>query len=297
MNTLLIAVFTGLSGMIGWGLADFFAKKTVDKIGDLATLAWAHVCGVILLAILVVGKFFSEGTIGVLPENANELGLIAGFGALQALVYYFAYRAFSKGKLAILNPIFSSYSGFVVILSVLVFGEILGLLQLATLGLVFLGILTISVDDESLLVKQLKLNKHPGVPDILMAVLLAALWTVLWGHFVIGKDWLLYASIMYVFMTITIFILCMFQNTNLRVRDTKIWKYFVFIGIGEVVAYVGVSIGYSLTTHTSIVAVLSAAFSVPTLILAHYFLRERITFLQKIGVGLVIVGVSALPLL
>ena len=28
-------------GMFGWGLADFFAKKTIDKIGDIQTLAWA----------------------------------------------------------------------------------------------------------------------------------------------------------------------------------------------------------------------------------------------------------------
>lgn len=296
-NTLLVAVVAGLSGMLGWGLADFFAKKTVDKIGDLATLAWAHVCGVTILGVLLIGRLISQGTVGNMPEGVREISRIAFFGALQAIVYYLAYRAFSKGKLAILNPIFSSYSGFVVAISVVVFGEILGVWQLAVLGLIFIGILIMSIDGESQSLKRLKLNKLPGVSEILLAVAGATLWTVLWGHFIIGKDWLLYASIMYLFMTIAIFIICAFHKTNLHIRDRSIWKFFLFIGIGEVIAYVGVSIGYSLTTHTSIVAVLGAAFSIPTLILAHIFLGERITNLQKIGVFLVVVGVSALPLL
>jgi len=29
---LLIAIIAGLGGMFGWGLADFFAKKTIDSI-------------------------------------------------------------------------------------------------------------------------------------------------------------------------------------------------------------------------------------------------------------------------
>jgi drug/metabolite transporter (DMT)-like permease len=297
MDALLIAVLTGLSGMLGWGFADFFAKKTIDKVGDLTTLAWAHICGVAILAGLVVGKSLFSAEPMVYPKTFKEILLLAFFGALQALVYFWAYRAFSKGKLAILNPIFSSYSGFVVLLSVIVFSELLGGWQFATLALVFAGIIIISLDKESLALRKLKISKLPGLWEILLAVALAAFWTVLWGHFVMGKDWLVYAALMYAFMTITIFIICLLQKTNLTVKDSTIWKFFLFIGAGEVIAYVGISIGYSLTTHTSIVAVLSAAFSVPTLILAHLFLHERITRLQMAGVCMVILGVSALPLL
>jgi len=35
---LLIAVLAGLGGMFGWGFADFFAKKTIDEIGSVASL-------------------------------------------------------------------------------------------------------------------------------------------------------------------------------------------------------------------------------------------------------------------
>jgi len=294
---LLIAVLAGLGGMLGWGFADFFAKKTIDKVGDMATLTWAHVYGVVVIISFLYARNSSEGTSLQIPWEAKELVILAFFGVLQAFVYFFVYRAFAKGKLALLNPIFSSYSGLVVILSVIVFGEIIGGWQLASLVVAFLGIVTISLEKDSLRIRKLKLVKIHGIFDILAASLMAAFWTVLWGHFVAGKDWLIYAAIKYVFMSITILLLSFVQRVNLRVLNWHTWKYFFLIGIAEVIAYGAVSIGYSQTSHLSIVAVLSAAFSVPTVILAHVFLRERINNFQILGVILVILGIALVPLL
>lgn len=296
MNNLLIATVAGLAGMFGWGFADFFAKKTIDKVGDMATLAWAHIYGVVLLASFVLTRALSEGKMTGLPSNSNEYLMLVFFGILQAFVYFFVYRGFGKGKLALLNPVFSSYSGIVVLLSVFIFKEVLGLATLAFLAIVFLGILLINIDDASFALKKLRLLKIAGMGDILSAVALASIWTVLWGRFVSGKDWLLYAALMYLFMTITILVLCRVQKINLNVLDSLTWKYFFLIGASEVGAYVGVSYGYSLTSHLSIVAVLSAAFSVPTVFLAHLFLKERITIFQVFGAALVIIGVALVSL-
>lgn len=35
---LFIAIIAGLGAMLGWGISDFFAKKSVDKIGPLVSL-------------------------------------------------------------------------------------------------------------------------------------------------------------------------------------------------------------------------------------------------------------------
>lgn len=290
LSNLHIAILAGLAGMLGWGGGDFFAKKTIDKIGDMATLAWAHIAGTGLLVLLVAYEVIWGSHKVHFPTKLSELSLLAFFGALQAFVYFFAYRAFGKGKLSIINPLFSSYSGIVVILSLLLFGEVIGAWQLVVLAVVFLGIMTVSLDEESLAIKKLKLSKLPGVNEVLVAAGLAALWTVLWGHFVASKDWLSYAATMYFFMTATVLVICKVQKINLRISDRDIWKYFSFIGLGEVLAYVGISVGYSLTSHVSIVAVLSAGFSVPTLILAYAFLKERINTFQKAGICLVVLG-------
>ncbi len=296
-SSLVTAVLAGLSGMLGWGTADFFAKKTIDEIGDVATLTVASIIGAFALLIidLGVGAFSSHKI--VLPTSGSEYLLLALFGIFQAIVYLLVYRAFAVGKLSIVNPIFSSYSGLVVLLSVFIFSEVIGALQFVLIGVVFLGILVMSLDEESFALRKLKLTKLPGVNEVLLGAILAAFWTVFWGNFINGKDWLAYASIMFIFMAIMLLLVCFFQKTSLQIKQNKLWKFLIFIGLGEIIAYVGVSIGYSLTSHVSIVGVLSAAFSVPTLILAYFFLGERLNKFQKIGVVLVIVGVSLLPLL
>lgn len=296
-DLLFVAILSGLAGMFGWGFADFFAKKTIDRVGDLVTLAWAHLFGLATLAILVIARAVSGNSSYELPTSPKELGILAFFGFLQALVYFFAYRAFSKGTLSLLNPIFSSYSGIVVLLSVVVFGEILGGWQLACLALVFSGIIAISLDPEALRIKKLKLSKLAGMREILTAAIMAALWTVLWGNFVSGKDWLVYAALMYFFMSASILFFALFYRQSLKIKDRSLWKFFGLIGLAEVVAYVGVSIGYSFTSHTSIVAVLSAAFSLPTLVLAYFFLKERITRIHAVGVALVIAGVVLISII
>lgn len=294
-SNLLLAVFAGLAGMLGWGFADFFAKKTIDKVGDLTTLAWAHIYGAgIILGAVIVSSSISQRNF---PIDGVELGKLAFFGALQACVYFFAYKAFAKGQLSLLNPVFSSYSAFVVILSVLFFGEVLGLSLFLVLVLVICGIIFTNLDSSTFVTRRIKFLKVPGMSDILIAVGLASGWTVLWGNFVSGKDWLVYAAMMYLLMAGAILIKCVVDGQNLKIGKKGIHGYFFLIGLSEIVAYAGVSLGYSKTTHLSVIAVLSAAFSVPTLVLAHVFLKERITPLQYTGVLTVIVGVVIIYLL
>lgn len=290
-NSLILAVLAGLTGMLGWGLADFFAKKTIDVVGDMATLTWAHIYGTLFVGSILLGLTLAGGTQSHLPKNSHELAIIAFFGVLQAVVYILVYRAFGKGKLALLNPVFSSYSGLVVVMSVLIFGELITGWQFVCLAIIFMGVISISLDSESLKLRKLKLARIPGMRDILAATILASLWTVLWGHFVSGKDWLVYAAIMYAFMTLTVIVVSLVQRVKLNVVNGKTWKYFFLIGASEVIAYAGVSLGYSQTSRTSIVAVLSAAFSVPTVILAYLFLKERVTKFQVLGIAFVITGV------
>ncbi len=295
-QNLLIAVGAGLTGMLGWGFADFFAKKTIDEIGDLGTLAWAHIYGGVALGIILIYRIASGTTKGF-PGSSKEILALASFGALQAAVYFFAYRAFSKGKLALLNPVFSSYSALVVVLSVIVFGEVLSRGLIAVLISALVGIAAINLDPSSLARKRIKLIRQPGMAEILTATLLAALWTTFWGRFVAGKDWLVYAAFMYIFMAVTILLKCFMDKQNLRLGPRALHRYFLAIGLSEVGAYIGVSLGYGLTSHLSVVAVLSSAFAIPTLLLSRFFLREQVSKLQYGGIILVVTGAVLASLL
>lgn len=293
---LFIAVVAGLGGMLGWGLADFFAKKTIDAIGDIVSLVWAHICGTILLALLAVYEVSTKGMQVLQPGQNAWLGLIF-FGALQAVVYLLVYKGFAKGQISLLNPVFASFSGLTAILSVLFFGEILTGSLLLSLVIVFAGIILLNLDPSALKDRKIGWVAIPGFKEVALATLFAAGWTVLWKQFVGGEDWLWYALYMYVFMTITMIAYAFAKGVNLRVSRSSVWIYLFLIGLFETGAYVAISYGYSLTQLTSVVALLSGAFSLPTIVLARIFLKERVTRIQTIGSVVIIIGIVLVSLI
>lgn len=288
---LLIAIIAGLGGMLGWGLADFFAKKTVDKIGDITTLVWAHLFGTLAFALIALFQQVNLKREFFVPTQVSEWGGLIFFGVLQAVVYLFVYKGFGKGQLAILNPVFASYSGIAALLSIIIFGEtLIGFLPLALVA-IFGGILLLNIDIEALHNKRFNITHAPGLKEVGIAAILAAFWTISWDQFIGGKDWMSYALFMYVFMTIAAIAIAKFQRVNLFVVKKGLWKFLILIGLCEVVAYISISLGFSTTSYTSIVAILSGAFSLPTLILAHFFLKEKVTLAQRIGSVIIILGI------
>lgn len=289
------AILAGLGGMIGWGLADFFAKITIDRIGDTVSLVWAHVCGTLLLGVVFVAATMSGYPLA-LPTDFHTWFALAFFGALQGAVYLYAYRGFGKGQVAVLNPIFASFTGLVALVSIVWLGEKGSDALQPILLVIFLGVMLLATDFKALRQKGLHLAHVAGFREVALATLMATLWTVLWKLFITGGDWLADALIMYVWMTLTVLIYARYTKTKLRGVPARMWLFLLLIGISEVVAYAAISLGYATSSYTSIVALVSGAFSLPTILLAHYFLKERTSALQRAGMALVIIGVVLLPL-
>lgn len=293
---LLLALLGGVGGMLGWGLADFFAKKTIDQAGDIASLTWAHIFGTLVFVGLVMYRFLAYGQKIAIPNEPKAwLGLLF-FGFLQAIVYFFVYKGFGKGQVAVLSPVFASFSGLVALFSIIFFSEVVTGYGLVALAVVFGGILLINTDPKALIAKSLNFVEVPGFKEVALAALLAAFWTLGWDRFVGGQDWISYAMFMYAAMTLVILIIAKFQKVRLSGFKPNLYLFFVLIGASEAVGYTAISLGYSATAHTSIVALLSGAFSLPTMILARIFLKERVNAAQTIGSGVIVAGIMLLAL-
>lgn len=293
-NEILIAILAGLGGMFGWGFADFFAKKTIDEIGAIKSLVWAHCCGTALFLTLAFGQVFVRDQSLSAPSSAGAWAVLAFFGSLQMIIYWLVYEGFNKGQLAILNPVFASYSGLVAIISIVLFKENLGLALGIGLVALFIGILLMNLDVKE--IKSGKLKIAPGLKEVGAAAVLAAVWTVGWDKFVNGKDALSYAMFMYVFMTAAAFVLAAIMRINLRGVEPRLTKFIILIGFSEVLAYLAISWGFSETSLTSIVALVSGSFSLPTIVLAFIFLKERINQLQVAAIGVIVAGIVLVTL-
>jgi drug/metabolite transporter (DMT)-like permease len=293
---LAIAALAGLGGMLGWGLADFFAKKTIDRIGDTVSLVWAHVAGSVVLLVLTIPALFLARSQFELPADWHTWLGLGLFGALQSAVYLFAYAAFAKGQVAVLSPVFASYSGLVALVSIAVLGEATTRVRVLVLVALFAGVLLLNLDAKALIERRFQFARVAGFWQIAVAALLATIWTLGWNGFVAGHDGIAYASFMYLFMTLTLLAYALVQRVPLGFRDSSVWPSLVLIGLCEVGAYAAITLGFATTGHTSVVALVSGAFSLPTIVLARIFLREHVSALQTIGSAVVIAGVAALAL-
>jgi drug/metabolite transporter (DMT)-like permease len=287
---LTIAILTGAGGMLGWGLADFFAKKTIDQIGDIIALAWGHLFGTGLL-VAVWSFQAAAGQSVSIPKGLRTWTFLFLFGAGQAVIYLLVYRGFSKGKVGLLAPVFACFSGLTAVLSITLFGERLRGWLPAALGLIFTGVLLINADAAAIRTGRFRFSQIGGFREIAVATILAALWTILWDKFVEGEAWITYALWMYGFMTLTILVVAAIGRQDLRKVDGSLFKFLFLIGLCETGAYLAITLGYSTTRFTSVVAILSGAFSLPTIILARLFLKEKITALQTFGGLVTVLGI------
>lgn len=277
--------------MLGWGLADFFAKKTIDKIGDLQTLFWAQTIGILPLVILFLANPHT-------PQlNRYDPLFLVLFGIGSALSYLPFYRGLEKGQISILSPIFASYSVTVVILAALFLNTSISSSQLLAIVIVFAGILLASTDPREVK-HHLKTGGESvkGVPEVLVAMIGYSTWLLFLDKFLNGKDWVFPLLVIRCIAALTLLVYGYATRQRLSIQDRSLWKYLALIGIFDVAAFSAVSYGFSHTSYISVVTVLSATFSLPTIILAYVFLKERITKLQTIAALLIVCGIMIISL-
>lgn len=288
-NDLLIAVLAGLGGMVGWGSADFFAKKTIDRIGDVTSLFWAQLLGIFPLLIL----FFTAAN-GKFPELSNKEPLyLLLLGVFSGLSYIPTYIAFGKGKLSLISPVFASYAAVVALLSVWLLNESLSNQQQLAIVVVFAGILLVSTSPAQIikLIRSRSRHKTDGLAEILLAVVMYSFWLIALGQFISGKDWIPVLLTIRIFSTLALGAYALLTKRQLLFKDKSAWKFLPIIGLFDVGAFASISYGFSTTSHVAIIAVLSATFSVPTIILARVFLKERLTPLQTLASITILAGV------
>lgn len=293
-----LAIMAGLGGMFGWGLADFFAKKTVDKIGGFKTLLWMQTFSIIPTAIYLL---FNWGPANLEPKIILMLFLLS---IADLAAYFLFYRGLQKGLVSVLSPIFAAQSGVSVLVSAFIFGEAITSMHWLALAIAFTGIILVSFQRQ-------ESNKNfswgtvtKGLPEVLAGMVIFGFFFPAWDWFLgyQGEGWIASLFLGRVFNIIILVGAAYLvssvkkQKANLEVKKSKIWIWLALIGIFDTTAALFAAWGYRFTSMTSVVVVLSGAFVVPTVILARIFLKEKLTLNQIVGVAAIIAGLIILAI-
>lgn len=291
MNGFLIAFLGGGLGMLGYGTADFLAKKAIAVLGPLRTLFYTQ----LVTALLLCG--FLLGNPGLPAVSADRVLLLALFALADTAGYLCLYRAFQIGKVSIVSPIASSFTILTALVSYFFFAERFSAWKIACLVLVIGGIMLIAVDPAELRRRRNGERLSRGVVPALGVMLIFGFFYPFWDQFISVPGYMVWVILERVLVVLFLGGWLLFASPRREAAAGRSLLLLVlFIAAGETLARFGNSWALQATVgHTSLIVAVTALFPLVTLLLAHIFLRERLQPVQYAGIFLVLAGLVLAP--
>lgn len=267
----------GLIAMLAWGSADFFAKKAVDKIGTYATLWWNYVVSVVLYLAL----FFIFA-----PPVAwsRQLFFLFAMGAVVTFLgYIMFYKGLEKGFVSVMSPIVACNLLVVAGLSVIFLNETLAATNWFGMFIALAGLIAVSWPNKWTLA-----GFEKCLPLALGTMVFWGLSIFTMGFIAKQAGWLATA----IFFRLSTFVLCLtlpMKNKKVLQFPKSVWFSVLLIAVLEMAGAMSLNKG-SETGLLSIAGPVASLFPAVTLLLAHIFLRERLTGKQYGGVIAILIG-------
>ncbi|VVB60508.1 EamA-like transporter family protein [uncultured archaeon] len=136
------SILAAVGSMLFWGFGDFFIQRETRRVGNLESLAFISIIGSLGLFPFVIPELPLLFTL----QNVLLLFFISMVGFVVAMLDFEALR---EGKLSVVEVILEIELPITAMLGYLFFGETLSFIQLATVFLIFAGIIMISVESFS----------------------------------------------------------------------------------------------------------------------------------------------------
>ena len=274
----------GLIAALSWGVSDFLAQRSTQRLGALRPSFYVQVMGSIALTVtlLITGDF---GRLLAHSDLWPFILLTSVFSASGVLAFYQAFRI---GPLSIVSPVAATYGAVTAALSFFT-GSSLVAVQWAGIVLILAGVVVSSIPPA-----QTAERVRQPRSGMAWAVLASCIWGV--NFWVLG-EWIVpevgplapvWAFRTFGAVIITGVALAFRQSLWVPVRAMP---SLVPIGILETIAITSLSIGTAVA-DVAIVTVISSLFSVITIGLAYVLLRERVAMHQFAAVGAVLVGIG-----
>ena len=279
-----MAILWGLAAAISFGTADVFARFASEREGTWRTLFYLQLIG---SGVALLFGLFS----GALPWAAlwGQGGVLIVVTAVMMLLGTATlYRCLVVGPMLITSPIASSFAAVTTVLA-LVAGERPSPLQIIGLIVTLVGVALAAASDTS--------EKRP-IRWLSWGVLLALATAVLHGiaFFLLdsvvahlGESLTVLAMRL---ITLTLLVTWMAVGKRpLRLDHGRSLRWLIPVGLLDTSANLFYNLGLA-TGLTSVVSVLTALYSIITVLIGTLWLKERMTNWQKAGVVVVFAGVA-----
>ncbi|HBK33770.1 TPA: hypothetical protein DEP34_03310 [Candidatus Uhrbacteria bacterium] len=306
MHTYVVmGVVFSLLALVFWGVGDFLIQKTTRLVGSWKAVFYIGVTGSVILFPFVIGQFRFL--------SWSEIGLLLFFSVLTLVASIFDFEALRKGKMAVVEPIIGLELPITIALSVIIRGEDLSFFQAFLMAVVFVGIVFVTTSKRvsRRSVHAQELNHSNAESRRVYIFEKGVLFAIVGALGMSGINFVVGVGSQDISPTMTIW----FIDTFLAVFS---FLYFVMKGNGEwknlwsdirrhprIILLQGIldnaawfTYGVATTwVSISIAITVSQGYIVLAVLLGLILNHEKITFLQKVGIGLSLGGILILSAL
>ena len=177
-----IGLLTGLGAALAWGSMDIASALASRKVGSLRVVAGVQLVG----ALILVGIAYLTST--GLPSDPTALALSALLGLIGAGAYLSYFTGLRVGPIAVVSGVVAAYGGLTVVLSVVLRGESLTMLQATGAGIATIGVIMTGIAFEGHW-RSTRLA-GPGVIFSIIALVLFAMMAITTDVAIGYADWL-----------------------------------------------------------------------------------------------------------
>lgn len=283
-----LGIFLAVTAMLSWGVADFLAKKAIDKIGYKTSIVINQLVAFIPAVVFAV-LFFK------IPSLTVELAAITVVAGITGVIgYIFMYRGFQRGNLSVVAPITASWAVITALLAVFLFQETLSPIQIVGIIAVFFGIFFTSTNLTELRAS-FKQRKVAGVSDAVIAMIAWGISYALLKPITSAVGPIMALLFLKLAAVAVLFSWTGATKTKISLPSKTVFFFIGAAGLLDFLAYL--SFNFSLTTqYVSIVSSIVATALAVTIALAYVFLKEHLVRNQKIGIIAILAGIILISL-
>ena len=271
--------------MLCWGFGDFLIQKSTRKLGD-----WETLFVISLFGVLVLLPFVWKNIPGVLMGSLGNILILSAASVIILLAALIDFEALRKGKLAIVEPIWSLEVPVAALLAYFLLDERISLFQIIFIVALLVCLMMVSFREKSFS-KSLLVEK---------GALLAVLGALIMGcsNFLMGwggrvTDPLFVNFFTNVFLTLaTLLFLIVTGRMNRVWGDIKHgYGYLLPMALFDNIAWIAYVFAMNLSS-IAVVTALSESYIIITVLLGLFINKEKIQKHQKVGlVGAIIFAI------
>ena len=281
-------IFLAVTAMLSWGFADFLAKKAIDKVGYKTSIVLNQ--AVSLVPTLIFASFFFK-----MPSFSAELILIIVVSGLSGIIgYIFLFRGFQRGNLSVVAPITASWSVITVLLATILFGEALTLVQIAGIAATLVGVFLASTNLADLK-HSITHRRSAGATEGIIAMVAWGISYALIKTVTSAIGPVMALLFLKIFAVGVLFSWAGATKAKISIPAKYIFMLIAAAGFLDFLAFIAFNVSLG-SQFVSVVTPIVAAAPAVTIVLAYFFLKERVSNSQKLGIIAILFGLILISL-